>query len=135
MKAKVKDMLSSYAIILLAVLTFYSVTGSALCFERYEYQIFFATALIFLAFEFTRKIAFKYRVLEVLLEFLTVSLVILTCGYFFRWYIFPNILDVSIIIVLVFFICSFLDLVNVSKDIRDIDKLIQKQKRMRRHNK
>ncbi len=69
-----------------------------------------------------------------LIEFFTVSLVVLLSGYFFSWYTFPHIWDIVFIIFLVYIICYFLDIVNTSKDLKDIDNLLKAHKRNKKRS-
>jgi hypothetical protein len=125
MKNKIKDILSIFSLILIFAFFQGSYQDDSWRSFNFIVQILILTIIIFCGQYFTKKFESPYRILELGLEFLMVAVVVLVYGQILRWYQFPDVLPLLWIIVLVYIISYFLDIVKTKKDVSDVNKLIQ----------
>ncbi len=129
MRNKIKNILASHSLIILLSAVYFGIYNNNFDFARFEYQILLTSIIMFLGFELSKKIESKYRIVEMLIEFLVGTLITLTFGHFFKWYEFPRVENILLIIVVVYIIFCFLDIVTTRKDLKDIEELIQAYKK------
>jgi hypothetical protein len=120
--------LASTGAVLLFFAAFTIFRGNKPIYAHTIFQIIGANIVITLGLFLTNKIEFRYAILEFLLDIGFMTAVIVLARIIFKWYtIIPA--WVSFIIVLAVYILFYLlDIVRVSKDIKEINKLLQKLK-------
>ncbi len=131
MKNRVKNMLSVFALIVLFSLFQGYVVSNNWELFGYVFELFITTALVFIGQYFTDKFDSPYRIIELGLEFLMVTVVVLACGHYFGWYRFPNVGSVIWIIVVVYVISYFLDIAKTKKEAEEVNQMIKIRKMQR----
>jgi hypothetical protein len=76
----------------------------------------------------TYKIELRYPVLEFLLDIGFMIAVILLSGTLFKWYSYIPVWVPVIMVIVVYILFYLLDIIRVRKDIKEINKLLQKLK-------
>jgi len=77
---------------------------------------------------FTHKIEFRYAIFEFLLDIGFMVAVILLSGILFNWYSRILLWIPLVIVIMVYILFYLLDIIRVSRDIKEINKLLQKLK-------
>jgi hypothetical protein len=92
-------------------------------------QIIGANSVITIGLFLTHKVEFRYAVLEFLLDIGYMIAVIVLAGTIFKWYYSIPVWVTLVIILVVYLLFYLLDIVRVSRDIKEINKLLQKKKK------
>jgi hypothetical protein len=91
-------------------------------------EIIGVNIVIAIGLRLSQKIESRYAILEFLLDIGFMSAVIVVSGILFKWYYFIPVW-ISLAIVLVIYILFYLlDIVRIHRDIKEINKLLQKLK-------
>jgi hypothetical protein len=91
-------------------------------------EIIGANTVITIGLFFTYKIELRYPVLEFLLDIGFMIAVIVLSGTLFKWYSYIPVWVPVIMVVIVYILFYLLDIIRVRKDIKEINKLLQKLK-------
>jgi nitrate/nitrite transporter NarK len=89
-------------------------------------QIIGANIVITLGLSLTHKIEFRYVVLEYLLDIGFMTAVIVLAGTIFKWYFSIPVWVPLVIVFAVYVLFYLLDIVRVRRDVKEINKLLQK---------
>ncbi len=91
-------------------------------------QIIGVNIVIAIGLRLSQKIESRYAVLEFLLDIGFMSAVIVVSGILFKWYYHVPIWILLVIVLLIYILFYLLDIVRVRRDIKEINKLLQKLK-------
>jgi len=87
-----------------------------------------ANIVITIGLSLTRKIEFRYVIFEFLLDIGFMIVVIVLSGVLFDWYSRIPVWVPLVIVLLIYILFYLLDIVRVQRDIKEINKLLQKLK-------
>jgi len=85
-----------------------------------------ANIVITIGLSLTHKIEFRYVILEFLLDIGFMVIVIVLSGVIFNWYSSIPVWVPLVIVLLIYILFYLLDIVRVQKDIKEINRLLQK---------
>jgi len=91
-------------------------------------EIIGANTVISTGLFFTHKIEFRYAIFEFLLDIGFMMTVIVLSGILFHWYSVIQVWIPLVIVLIVYILFYLLDIVRVHKDVKEINKLLQKLK-------
>ncbi len=92
----------------------------------------FATSIIQY---FTEKLACEYRLVNVVCEYLAISIFVLLYGYFVNWFMKSNWWAAFLYVAIVYIPAYFLDIAIVKKDIDFINKKLEEKRKSENENK
>jgi hypothetical protein len=92
------------------------------------FQITGANIVITLGLFMTNKIEFRYAILEFLLDIGFMMAVTISARRLFKWYTIIPVWVSFIIVLAVYILFYLLDIIRVNRDIKEINKLLQKLK-------
>lgn len=129
MKETIKNILSIFALILLLTSIQNMIQTSEIHSTFvFEIELLFMTVLIFVGQYLLKRVELKYFAIEISIEFLMVSAVVLTCGLFFNWYTFPNFMHIYIVVIIVYVISFFLGIAKTRHDVSEVNSLLSQRK-------
>jgi len=91
-------------------------------------QIIGANIVIAIGLRLSQKIESRYAILEFLLDIGFMSAVIVVSGILFKWYYHVPVWVPLVIVLMVYILFYLLDIIRVRRDIKEINKLLQKLK-------
>ena len=91
-------------------------------------EIIGANTVITIGLSLTYKIELRYPILEFLLDIGFMVAVIVLSGTLFNWYSYIPVWVPVIMVIVVYILFYLLDIIRVRKDIKEINKLLQKLK-------
>jgi len=91
-------------------------------------EIIGVNAVITIGLFLTTKIELRYPILEFLLDIGFMITVIVLSGTLFKWYSYIPVWVPVIMVIVVYILFYLLDIIRVRKDIKEINKLLQKLK-------
>jgi hypothetical protein len=91
-------------------------------------EIIGANIVISTGLSFTHKIEFRYAIFEFLLDIGFMVAVIVLSGIIFDWYSLIPVWVPLVIVLMVYILFYLLDIIRVRRDIKEINKLLQKLK-------
>jgi Ca2+/Na+ antiporter len=91
-------------------------------------EVIGANTVITMGLFLTYKIELRYPILEFLLDIGFMVAVIVLLGTLFGWYSYIPVWVTVIIVVVVYILFYLLDIIRVRKDVKEINKLLQKLK-------
>jgi len=91
-------------------------------------EIIAANLVITIGLFQTNKIEFRLAIFEYLLDIVFMMAVIVVSGIIFKWYSQIPVWVTIIIVIVIYIIFNLLDIIRVHRDIKEINKLLQKLK-------
>jgi len=91
-------------------------------------EIIGANSVITIGLFLTHKIEFRFAIFEYLLDIVFMLAVIVVSGLLFNWYSRISVWVPVIIVIVIYILFNLLDIVRVHRDIKEINKLLQKFK-------
>ena len=91
-------------------------------------EIIGANSVITIGLFLTHKIEFRFAIFEYLLDIVFMLAVIVVSGFLFNWYSRISVWVPVIIVIVIYVLFNLLDIVRVHRDIKEINKLLQKFK-------
>ena len=91
-------------------------------------EIIGANIVITIGLFLTQKIEFRYALFEFLLDIGFMMAVIIAAGILFNWYSHVPVWIPLVIVIAVYILFYLLDIIRVHKDIKEINKLLQRRK-------
>jgi len=91
-------------------------------------EIIVANLVITIGLFLTHKIEFRFAIFEYLLDIVFMLAVIVVSGLLFNWYSRIAVWVPVIIVIVIYVLFNLLDVVRVHRDIKEINKLLQKFK-------
>jgi Protein of unknown function (DUF3021). len=91
-------------------------------------EIIGANTVISTGLSFTHKIEFRHAIFEFLLDIGFMVAVIVLSGIIFNWYSLIAVWVPLVIVLMVYILFYLLDIIRVRRDIKEINKLLQKLK-------
>jgi len=91
-------------------------------------EIIGANIVISTGLSFTQKIEFRYAIFEFLLDIGFMITVIVLSGIIFGWYSTIQVWIPLVIVLMVYILFYLLDIIRVRRDIKEINKMLQKLK-------
>lgn len=127
MKTFIKDWLVNFALIVLSVDGVFFIVNRSWENISFNVELLFVTLLIRLLLILTGKFTSRYPILEYLLEFGTVTTVVLGIGWLLGWYNIDHMWLIIVIIAIVYTTGYVLDLTNANRDIAYINEQIKQR--------
>jgi len=91
-------------------------------------EIILADLVITIGLYMTNKIEFRFAIFEYALDIVFMTVVIVISGILFNWYSHIPVWVSIVIVIVIYVIFNLLDIVRVSNDIKEMNKLLQKLK-------
>ena len=91
-------------------------------------EIIGANIVITIGLFLTYRIELRYPIMEFLLDIGFMIAVVLLSGTLFKWYFYIPVWVPVVIVIIVYVLFYLLDIIRVRKDIKEINKLLQKLK-------
>jgi hypothetical protein len=91
-------------------------------------EIIGVNIVIAIGLRLSKKIESRYAILEFLLDIGFMTAVIVASGILFKWYYYIPVWVPLVIVLVVYILFYLLDIVRVRRDIKEINKLLQKLK-------
>lgn len=131
MRKIITNILATTAISLLAL------SVIAVCYQAHflcidaVFQAFFANILIHIGIKWIQRIDFQYPIAESLLSIGYTIILVLVCGRVFHWYDSMPVQVLALLAVFVYFVGVWLSVIQLKREVNDINVLLQKQKECR----
>lgn len=127
MKRFIKDWLVNFALIVLSVDGVFFIVNRSWGNISFNVELLFVTLLIRLLLILTGKFTSRYPILEYLLEFGTVTTVVLGIGWLLGWYNIDHMWLIIVIIAIVYTTGYVLNLTKANRDIAYINEQIKQR--------
>jgi len=116
------------SIIVLAVIVRIWLTGYDLYFTFAALQTFGANIVIHLGIWFTQRLEIKYMALEVILDIIYTSIVLIGFGLAFDWFIITPVWMLILMATFINLLALFLNMARIRKEANTINDLLKKRK-------
>ena len=130
MKRIITNMMATtgISIIVLAVIVRIWLTGYDLYFTFAALQTFGANIVIHLGIWFTQRLEIKYMALEVILDIIYTSIVLIGFGLAFDWFIITPVWMLILMATFINLLALFLNMARIRKEANTINDLLKKRK-------
>lgn len=122
------NILCSTATTLLILAILGAISGAQFLLINSVFQSFLVNIVIHIGLLFTCRLESSYAILEFMLDISYMEVVVIIFGAIFNWYGSTPIWVLAIMTTIIYIIGVFLNMVQMRQEVKEINKLLQKQK-------
>ncbi|WP_130863122.1 DUF3021 family protein [Bacilliculturomica massiliensis] len=127
MRKMIVNILCSTGITLLILAVLGTIFGAKFLFISSVFQSFIANIIIHIGLLFTHKFESNYAIFEIMLDIGYTVGIVIVCSTLFKWYSSTPIWTLIIMAVTIYFIGVLLSILQMRRDIEEINELLQKR--------